>query len=79
MPPEAILGQDYLSNKVDIWELGVILYNLVTGEMPFSGKNPKVVAQKSLKKKPKFNQKAWKQCSPNAKLLCKQMLTKDAN
>lgn len=36
MVPEMIKKQAY-DNKVDIWSLGVILYEIMTGERPFQG------------------------------------------
>lgn len=51
-------------DQIDSWALGVLLYNLVCGKMPYEGSREKV---KDLvtnpNKVPKFNQKAWKQCS----------------
>ena len=38
--PEVILRRKY-DEKVDNWSLGVLLFNLVTGKMPFAGKNEK--------------------------------------
>jgi len=34
--PEIILGQPYDGTKVDIWSLGVILFVLLTGQVPFN-------------------------------------------
>ena len=40
--PEVILRRKY-DEKVDNWSLGVLLFNLVTGKMPFAGKNEKKI------------------------------------
>jgi len=34
-PPEIVLKQAYIGHKVDIWSLGIILYVLVTGGLPW--------------------------------------------
>lgn len=36
MAPE-VLAQESYTEKVDIWSIGVIAYNLLTGKYPFSG------------------------------------------
>ncbi|KAH0999027.1 hypothetical protein HUJ05_004399 [Dendroctonus ponderosae] len=33
--PELILGQQYLGCEVDVWAMGVLLYTLLTGSLPF--------------------------------------------
>lgn len=36
MPPEVLKGQAY-NNQVDVWALGVVFFELLTGFTPFTG------------------------------------------
>lgn len=37
-PPEMLDHRDYCGPMVDVWQLGIILYTMVCGFFPFSGK-----------------------------------------
>ena len=51
MPPEQILGEP-LDARADLYSLGVILYELMTGRPPFDAKTPSVLWQQVLEVEP---------------------------
>lgn len=47
--PEQIRGEKDIGPPADIYSLGATLYHMVTGNVPFDGKNPSAVMHKHLK------------------------------
>ena len=72
MAPELVLNKKY-SEKVDVWSLGVITYQLLSGRTPFDASKIKKINYNIIHKEIKFPEKQWAGISEHAKnfiMLC---------
>lgn len=75
--PEVLEGK--YGNECDCWSLGVIMYALLSGCLPFYGNNSAEVYERIKQAKISFNFKEFLNISESAKDLITKLLTKDIN
>ena len=65
--------------KCDLWSIGVVLYILLSGKVPFPGESNKEIIENVIKGEYHFNHDAFKNVSPEAKDLISKLLVKDVD
>ncbi|CAD8148014.1 unnamed protein product [Paramecium pentaurelia] len=74
MAPEVIQGK--YDEKCDIWSLGVLLFTLLSGHMPFHGETKEELYDNIQRSNIGFNSNSWKFVSSEAKDIIRRMLQK---
>lgn len=77
--PEQIRGERDIGPQTDIYSLGATLYHMVTGQVPFDGKNPSAVMHKHLKAPLVPPDHVNAKLSPGIAEVIEMMMAKDAN
>ena len=72
MMPESNESYDF---SCDMWAAGVVVYEMLTGRLPFTGASKAEIFAKVMKQDPDFTQ--WETISLEAKDLIKSLLVKD--
>ena len=73
-----VLKNNY-DSKCDIWACGVIMYILLSGEIPFAGDTEEEIMKSIINKQPSFDSSFFLNVSDNAKDLIKKCLNKNKN
>ncbi|TNV87973.1 hypothetical protein FGO68_gene7890 [Halteria grandinella] len=76
LSPEIVNKKPY-EYKTDVWSMGIALYTLLTGKLPFLGENVDKTIENIKKREINFDQSSWKSISFTAKDLVLSMLQKD--
>jgi len=73
--PEVLEG--HYAEQSDVWSIGVIMYILLCGSPPFSGNDTVAVLDSVKRARPAFDKKEWKNVTPEAKQMLRQLLHRD--
>jgi serine/threonine protein kinase len=73
--PEVLTGT--FTAKSDIWSVGVILYTMLSGVLPYQAENYESTVKLIQNMHPIYNTSAWVNITPEATTLVKKMLSKN--
>jgi PAS domain S-box-containing protein len=77
MAPEQSAGRlDLIDARTDVYGLGAILYEILTGAPPFAGRNTEEVLRKVREEEPAPPRQAWPEVPPALEAVCLRALAK---
>ena len=79
MAPELVRGEREITGNVDLYALGCLLFEMMTGRTPFVGDNFAQIFDQHLKSKPPSLSDLGIQCPSDLNVLVGQLLAKDPN
>jgi serine/threonine-protein kinase len=77
MAPEAVRGEPVLTTGVDIWAIGVMLYELLTGVRPFRGEGRTELAEAIVKSAPPAPRELNPAIDRNMDAVCRRCLARE--
>ncbi len=77
LSPEQARGEDALDARSDIYSLGVTLYHLVVGSLPFTGANDEEVVRKQVQESLRSSALKGRRISPHVHYFIEKMMAKE--
>ena len=77
MPPEQVPDPSRVDGRADVFALGVVLYEILTGQLPFSAKTVALILQRTLRDDPRPPSEVDPSCPVSLSELCMRCLAKD--
>ncbi|HEV8356600.1 MAG TPA: protein kinase [Gemmatimonadales bacterium] len=77
MAPEQAMGDAGVDHRVDLYALGVVAFELLTGQHPFSGMTPQAILAAQLNRTPPPIARARPECPPGLAALIGRLLARE--